>query len=321
MKKRFDVIVVGELNVDIILNGIRSFPEIGKEKFCNDMTLTLGSSAAILASNLSALGKKVSFVGKIGNDMFGHFCKNQLQTKGVDTSLLCMSETVKTGATVVLNYDEDRANVTYQGAMQELTAEEVTKEMLSTAKHLHFSSYFFQPGFKNKLPQLFKIAKEIGLTTSFDIQWDPNEVWDIDLNSIVPYVDILLPNETELLHITRSPNLRKALSILAKQKNITVVKRGNKGSLLVHDNLTIIGQPFVNETVVDCIGAGDSFNAGFLFKFLNQESLESCQDFANLMGAVSTTQAGGTAAFTNYEETLQIAKEKFEYEPCDNVAG
>ena len=66
MNKQFDVIVVGELNVDLIMNQLHSFPETGKEKLAEKMLLTLGSSSAIFASNLAALGMKVSFVGKIG---------------------------------------------------------------------------------------------------------------------------------------------------------------------------------------------------------------------------------------------------------------
>jgi sugar/nucleoside kinase (ribokinase family) len=78
VERTFDVLVVGELNVDLILNQVESFPEIGKEKLAASMTLTLGSSSAIFASNLSSLGMTVSFIGKIGNDVFGTFCKEQL---------------------------------------------------------------------------------------------------------------------------------------------------------------------------------------------------------------------------------------------------
>jgi len=103
----------------------------------------------------------VSFIGKVGNDVFGNFCKEQLEAKGVDTSMLMMSNKWKTGATIILNADEDRANVTYQGAMKYLGIGDITSEMLSTANHLHFSSYFLQPGFKNELHNLFKMAKEL----------------------------------------------------------------------------------------------------------------------------------------------------------------
>ena len=163
MKNVFDVIAVGELNVDLILNQIDSFPEVGKEKLAENGTLTLGSSTAIFASNLSALGMRVSFIGKTGNDIFGRFCKEQLEAKGVDTSMLMISDELKTGATIILNFGEDRAMVTHQGAMKYLELSEITKEMLGMAKHLHFSSYFLQPGFKNNLDSLFKMAKEAGL--------------------------------------------------------------------------------------------------------------------------------------------------------------
>ena len=169
VNKVFDVIVVGELNVDLILNQIESFPETGKEKLAEKMILTLGSSSAIFASNLSSLGMKVSFIAKIGNDVFGHFCKEQLAAKGVDTSMLMFSDNLKTGATIVLNFGEDRAMITHQGAMKYLGMSDITKEKLRMAKHLHFSSYFLQPGFKNDLDNLFRMAKETGLSTSLDV--------------------------------------------------------------------------------------------------------------------------------------------------------
>src|SRR6476660_6700376 len=211
MQKKFDVIVVGELNVDLILNQIESFPEVGKEKLAENMTLTLGSSSAIFASNLSALGMRVSFIGKVGNDVFGNFCKEQLEAKGVDTSILMMSNKWKTVATIILNADEDRANVTYQGAMKYLGIGDITSEMLSTANHLHFSSYFLQPGFKNELHNLFKMAKELGLSTSFDVQWDPEEKWELDYKKVLQYVDVFLPNETELLQLTGTKTLETSI--------------------------------------------------------------------------------------------------------------
>ena len=314
MKKVFDVIVVGELNVDIILNQVESFPEVGKEKLADSMTLTLGSSSAIFASNLSALGMKVSFIAKIGNDVFGRFCKEQLEVKGVDTSMLMVSDDLKTGATIVLNFGEDRAMVTHQGAMKHLGMNDISKEMLGVAKHLHFSSYFLQPGFKNDLDSLFKMATEAGLTTSLDVQWDPVEQWDFDFKTILPYVDVFLPNETELLNLTGKDSIDAALKAIEGNGKFIAIKKGTQGSLLSCNNKLVNGKPFLNDKVVDAIGAGDSFNAGFIFKFIQGFTPEDCQTFGNLVGAISTTQAGGTTAFTGYEDTMKIAKEKFGYE-------
>jgi sugar/nucleoside kinase (ribokinase family) len=314
VQKKFDVIVVGELNVDLILNQMESFPEIGKEKLAENMTLTLGSSSAIFASNLSALGIKVSFIGKIGNDIFGNFCREQLAAKGVDTSMLMASNELKTGATIILNVDEDRANVTYQGAMKHLGISDITYNMLSVANHLHFSSYFLQPGFKNELHNLFRMAKEAGLSTSFDAQWDPEEKWDLDYKKVLRYVDVFFPNEIELLKLTGEETLEAAIGAIKNTATVAAVKLGNKGSVSVYNGKTLYKKAFLNEKVVDAIGAGDSFNAGFILKFLQDTPIEICQLFGNLMGAVSTTAPGGTAAFNNLESTMKIAKEKFGYE-------
>jgi sugar/nucleoside kinase (ribokinase family) len=314
MEKKFDVIVVGELNVDLILNQIDSFPEIGKEKLADNMTLTLGSSSAIFASNLSALGMRVSFIGKIGNDIFGRFCREQLETKGVDTSMLTISDELKTGATIVLNFGEDRAMVTHQGAMKHLGLSDITSDMLSMAKHLHFSSYFLQPGFKGDLDNLFRMAKEAGMTTSFDAQWDPQEKWELDYTNILRHVDVFLPNETELLKLTGKKTIEAAIDLIKDAAKIIVVKLGNRGSISAYEGKTLFKAAFLNESVVDAIGAGDSFNAGFIWKFIQDKSIETCQLFGNLIGAVSTTAPGGTAAFTNIKATMEIAKEKFGYE-------
>lgn len=312
-KKAFDVIVVGELNVDLILNQIESFPETGKEKFAHAMTLALGSSSAICASNLSSLGMRVVFIGKIGNDLFGHFCKEQLAKKEVDTSMILIDEKLETGATVVLNFGEDRANVTYQGSMKHLSVEEITDEMLRQGRHLHFSSYFFQPGFKNKLDILFKKAKEAGLSTSLDIQWDPAEQWDFDYKKVLPLTDIFLPNEKELLSLTKQSSVENAIHVIRNFGNIIVVKRGIEGSLMSYDGNIIPCKAFTNKNAVDAIGAGDSFNAGFIFRYMQNDAPAGCQEFANLIGAISTTKAGGTQAFINFQETMKIAKEKFGY--------
>ncbi len=311
MNKKFDVLVAGELNVDLILNKIDSFPEMGKEKLAREMTLTLGSSSAIFASNISALGTRVSFIGKIGQDSFGDLVLESMKKQNVNTDFIIADENSKTGATIILNYDEDRAMVTHPGAMEELTIEEITTEHLSTAKHLHISSIFLQPKIKENILDLLVKAKKAGLTTSLDPQWDPNEKWDIDLRRLLPFIDVFLPNETEILHLTKEPDVESALKLLAPFANLIVVKMGNEGSALLRNGNISIQPAFLNEDVVDAIGAGDSFDAGFISKFVQGESPIECQRFGNLCGALNTTAAGGTAAFSDYEKMKKIAREKF----------
>ena len=309
--KRFDVIVVGELNVDLILNTIDSFPEMGKEKIAKDMTLTLGSSSAIFASNLSSLGAKVAFNGKIGKDAFGNLVKESLQTKKVNTDFLITSKKFSTGATIVLNYSEDRAMVTYPGAMEDLTINDIKEEVIKSARHLHFSSYFLQPGIQSGLLQLFKLAKVNGLTTSLDVQWDPNEKWNFNYKEVLPFVDVFLPNEQEALLLTNENKLENAINQLTQFGKYVVIKLGSKGSIVATRDKSDFKQSYFNNSVVDAIGAGDSFNAGFIFKYINGYEIDQCQTFGNLTGAINTTAAGGIAAFESYEQVIKVGKEKF----------
>ncbi len=309
-EKQFDVLVVGELNVDLILNRIDGFPEIGKEKLAEEMTLTLGSSSAIFASNLSALGARVAFLGKIGNDQFGELVLKSLKQKGVFTDFIIRDSSLNTGATIVLNYDEDRAMVTHPGAMEHLTIEDIKPEILQQARHLHFSSYFLQPGLRKDVPQMFKMAKQAGLTTSFDAQWDPEEKWELDVEGILPNVDVFLPNQQELIHLTRQVNIDEAIRTLRAQ-HVVAVKIGAEGSYVWHKGRGNRMPAFKNEAVVDAIGAGDSFNAGFIFKFIQQAPLEECQRFGNLCGALNTTAAGGTTAFVNFEQIRKAIRQRF----------
>ena len=308
-----DVLVVGELNVDLILNGLVRMPEVGKEILADAMTLTLGSSSAIFASNLSCMGNRVAFLGRVGADAFGDLTVDRLRARNVDTALVLRTPEHATGATVVLNRGEDRAMVTYMGAMAHLTLEDVTVGRLRTARHLHFASAFLQPGLFRDVAALFRRAKDAGLTTSFDPQWDPAEAWDLDLSAILPNVDVFLPNEEELRHLTGREDLKEALASLAPYANIVVVKQGNRGATVMGGGRTIFEPSFLNTQVVDAIGAGDSFDAGFVSCYIKGEPLEACLRFGNLMGAVNTTAAGGTGAFTDLDSVMAIARERLHH--------
>jgi sugar/nucleoside kinase (ribokinase family) len=311
LEKPLDVLVIGELNVDLILNKIASFPVVGKEILADEMLLTMGSSSAIFACNLSSLGTKVGFLGALGNDTFGNLVIEGLQKKGVDTNLIRRNPAYHTGATISLSYGEDRANITYAGAMALLSHTEIGTSDLAKARHLHLSSYFLQPALQAGVAQIFKNAKAAGLTTSLDPQWDPAEKWDMPLEEILPYTDVFLPNEQEILRLTQTTHVNKALSTISGFARIVAVKMGNKGSLVWHQGKVTERPPFLNPAVVDAIGAGDSFNAGFIHQFIRQADLEKCQEFGNLTGAISTTAAGGTTAFESYEQIMHVAKTKF----------
>ena len=310
-QKAWDVLVVGELNVDLILDQLESFPEIGKEKRAGAMTLTLGSSSAIFAANIAALGARTAFLGMIGQDDFGQLVLRSLQQSGVQTDYIVRAKHHQTGITVVLNIGNDRAMVTYPGAMAAFSIDDVDFAVISRARHLHFSTYFLQSGIRPGLRLLLQVAKEAGLTTSLDVQWDPAERWDFDYRTILPLVDVFLPNEAEVRALTGETSAIQGGRYLAQYGHLVVVKQGSHGATAIKGQSVIQHRGFKNESVVDAIGAGDSFNAGFIYQFIQKKPVEECLRFANLMGAINTTAAGGTGAFTSPQAIEATARKRF----------
>lgn len=295
--KTIDVTVLGELNIDLLLNQLDQFPESGKEILAHQMELSMGSSSAIFAANLSALGSSVQFMGKLGIDMFGQFILRTLEERKVYTHTIIKEKKLATGATIVLNLGQERAMITHPGAMAEFKTAEINWAEVYKSRHLHISSIFLQPSLKKNIISIFKQAKEAGLSTSLDPQGDPAGEWQLNLPDLLPYVDVFLPNEGELCLLTQQTNLQEALAIVAPYQQILVVKMGEKGSFCI-DRLK---QRYLSAShtprFVDAIGAGDSFNAGFIHQWLKGSTLEQCQDFGNSCGAHSTTAAGGINAF------------------------
>jgi sugar/nucleoside kinase (ribokinase family) len=313
MKKVYDVLVAGELNVDIILNQINRFPALGKEVIADNMTITLGSSSAIFASNLSVLGTKVAFSGSLAHDQFGELILNSLSSKGVDIRHIVYTDRAGTGATLALSFDEDRAMVTYPGTMTLFSLRDIPDSLLEQSAHLHVSSIFLSTSLKKDVCKLFRKAKAYGLTTSLDPQWDPDERWDIDFKMLLPDVDIFMPNENELRALTGIHDMKLAVQQLAPYANIVVVKSGREGAFLWKGDEFIHQPAFLNDKVVDAIGAGDSFCAGFIHEYIGGKNLKACLELAAVAGAINTTRAGGTTAFESLEVVRSIASTSFNY--------
>lgn len=299
--EKLDVIVVGELNADLILQDIPSFPEIGKEKLAKDMTLTMGSASAILASNIARLGLKVGFMGKLGRDSFGELVINTLKSRNVDCSGIDIDDKEKTGVTVVMSFFHDSAGLTYMGAMESFSLDDVNFDYLKQGQHMHLSSYYLQPGMRPGCAELFRRAKEAGLTTSFDPGWDPDEAWGDDIFEVLDHTDVLFPNIQEALLISGSETLDQALEKLNQHASTVVVTLGSQGSICRTNGKTIKAKVFPVEPK-DPTGAGDSFNAGFLSQWLNGADIKKCMIYGSGCGAIATTKLGGSTASPTVEE-------------------
>lgn len=303
--KELDIVVVGELNADLILQDIPSFPELGKEKLANEMTLTMGSASAILSTNIARLGLKVGFLGKLGKDRLGEVVLETLRSRGVDLSGIILDESVQTGITVVLSYPDDYAMVTYMGAMADYTVDEVDFEYVQRANHLHLSSVYLQPGMQVGTEELFRKAKDLGLTTSLDPGWDPFEKWDSEIFKTLEHVDVFLPNEQEALHITGTQTVPEALEKLSKVSETVVITQGSRGIICSHQGEIIQSKVYLVEPK-DTTGAGDSFNAGFLYQWINGGDIREAIRYGSACGAIATTRLGGSAASPSLKELQEF---------------
>ena len=297
---KFGVSVVGELNLDLVLYGLPGHFELDREHLATNLSLTLGSSSAIFAHNLASLGNRVGFHSAIGDDPLGKLCLHRLAESGVEVSTVRKLTGKQTGLTVILPQPEKRFILTYLGVMAEMGFEDLDLARIFDACHLHLSSYFLQKALRPRVPDLFRLAKEAGLSTSMDTNDDPDDRWDRDVLEVLPWVDVLLPNTSEACRLARMDDPTLALDFLATRVPLVVMKRGEKGALARQGSETFeASAPKV--MAVDTIGAGDSFDAGFLHQFIRGAKIEECLRYGNLTGALSTTRSGGTEAF---RETL-----------------
>lgn len=299
----FDVLVAGEINPDLILRG-NIEPEFGQvEKLVESAELTIGSSSAIFACGAARLGLKVGFIGMCGDDVFGRFMQDEMQKRGVDTSNIIIRPGRSTGLSVILNRSYDRAILTFPGLISALQASDIPDALLQQARHLHVASYFLQERLQRDLPALFQRAHSAGLTTSLDTNYDPSGRW-AGFDELLPATDIFLPNEIEALSIAHSEDIEVAARQLAKEASLVVVKLGAAGALACQQ-ASMIRAASISVDARDAIGAGDTFDAGFVFGYLNHWDLQKSLRIACVCGALSMRRAGGTDGQPTLKEAMQ----------------
>ncbi len=307
MQKKFDIAVIGDVNPDLILTGKNIIPEFGQvEKWIDDAELTIGGSAGIFAVGAAKLGLKVTFIGKVGDDHFGHFMKDRMTAQGIDVSGLVIDPSVKTGLSISLSDGNDRAILTFGGSNLLLNFQDIDFEIVAQSRHLHSGSFYLLNNIRQDLAIVYKKAKEMGLSTSIDTNYDPKEKWEDDIFNVLDYTDVFLPNMTELMAISGEKDPDSAIRHLTKNRNLLVaVKNGEDGAFAEKDKVRYSAET-IQVKPVDTTGAGDSFDAGFLFGFLNGLGIEKSLRIGCICGALSTLGIGGTSAQAGREDLTKF---------------
>ena len=305
--KQFDITLAGEANVDLLFHGLPEDLPADRELLADGMALTLGGSPAITAHNLASLGSRVGFITVDSGDVFARFCIDELTAVGVDLGCVVRPrQSAGTGVSVLLEHGRSRRTLTYTGATNELRYEDLNLDYLSSARHFHLSSYFLLTGLRPHVPRLFSFLKKAGLTISLDPNDDPRDEWNNDFLDVLQYVDVLMPNEREVCAIMRESDAKTALHKLAAKVPMLVVKQGARGATAIENDRRLHVEAAAVSSI-DAIGAGDSFNAGFLNAYIRGAGIEDCMRRGNLAGAFSTTAAGGTSALRNRHAFEQFA--------------
>jgi len=307
------VITFGDMCVDLIVTGADVVPRFGQvEKLVDDYTVEMGGSCCILACQAARLGLRVGILGRVGDDGFGRLVLRRLDECGVDTRHVIVDPTLKTGLGIALCRGSDRAILTYLGSLCAVEPDDVTDEFLASARHLHHGSFFLHTRLLPHMPDIFRRARELGLTTSLDTNWDPDERWNSTLADVLPLTDVFMPNEQEALYISGCASLEGAVTRLRAQGvPIVTVKRGADGARAYYgqeSQRTAMSECTVTPaTGGDSIGAGDSFDAGFLAGWLRGLPVSRCLDIGCYCGRSVAGAIGGLQGQPTWETVSQLA--------------
>ncbi|SDW78414.1 carbohydrate kinase family protein [Paenibacillus sp. CF384] len=305
--KKYDAIVIGDANIDLVVAGCNELPKPGQEVLVQNMTIHVGGGAALFSMALAKLGLKIAFNGILGEDGFGQFVRDHLTEHGIDTSYIRISGS-STGISIAINPEKDRSFITYMGSNAELSMGLLDMDSVALARHVHLTGYRGRENHAEYMKVVQRI-KALGVTTSIDVGWDDTGEWFAGIYELMSEVSVFFMNEVEAEHYTGCSSIKDIIAKLSAHSNHFVVKLGSAGAVSTVNGQAQFRSGF-HVPVVDTTGAGDSFNAGYIYGFLSGLKPEQCLLYGNACGALSVTQSGGSTGTPDQTEMEHFLFEK-----------
>lgn len=317
MLKQFDVCALGELLIDFTQNGLSDQENLLFEA-------NPGGAPCNVLSMLARLGRKTAFIGKVGNDQFGHYLKETVEDVGIDTQNLLLDEQVHTTlAFVHTKKDGDRDFSFYRnpGADMNLQAFEVREETIAASRIFHFGSLSLtHEGNRAATKKALELAKKHQCLISFDPNlrkplWDSLDEAKKQIGFGLSVCDILKISDDELTWFTGKEDYDEGVRALKQQYPIPLIllSMGRDGSRAYYKDAIVEARPFLQENTIETTGAGDTFCACILHHVLDhglngltEETLLETLTFANAAASFITTKKGALRVMPSREEIEQL---------------
>lgn len=314
-EKKFDVTALGELLIDFTENGHNDQGNILFEA-------NPGGAPCNVLAMLTKLGKKTSFIGKVGKDQFGSRLKDTLEEVGIDTQSLRMDEKIHTTLAFVHTFEDgDRDFSFYRnpGADMMLTKDEVPMDVIAGSRIFHFGTLSStHPGVREATRCALDKARAEGIMISFDPNlreplWESLEDARREIAYGLGFCDILKISDNEMEFMTGTTDYTKGVQILREtyQIPLILVTLGKEGSRAYYKDWMVEAAPFIQENTIETTGAGDTFCASILdyvlehgLEDLSQDQLKEMLTFANAAASLITTRKGALRVMPSKEEVL-----------------
>lgn len=302
----YDVITIGEAMIAFDPGAT------GPLKFVNTFEKKVGGAELNLAIGCARLGLKSGYISRLGNDEFGKYIQNFARGEGIDISQVKLVNGYPTSLNFKEIMEDGSVRTFYyrdKSPVLSMTSDDLNEDYFKQAKILHLTGIF--PAINQKNIEIFEhaisLAKKHGLRISFDPNirlrmWSKEEARDT-LSKILPHVDILLAGDEEMDIIIgeNDPDV-----IIEKMKELGIsyiaIKQGEKGSVGYFNGEKIVAPPVKASKVVDTVGAGDGFNSGILYGYLQNWSLTKTLEFANTIGSMVVSVKGDNEGLPYYED-------------------
>ncbi|MCH4888981.1 carbohydrate kinase family protein [Acidaminobacter sp. JC074] len=274
----------GQMNIDLIFDGITSLPEQGEEVFASNFDLQLGGGPMVCPIILNQLGVKSQLGTFLGQDMLSDLARNLLSKMNFnDYTNFNAIEKNPVVVTSVLSLEKDRSFICYNENVRE---DQITDEIVYD--FLKDSKVVFAPiGKLNVLRRL----KQRGIKIIFDTGWDDDLHIDM-FKEMLKYVDVFTPNHKEAMKMTDTSTIEEAVIELAKYVKYPVISNGDKGCITYINNEIIRVEMPVDFEVVDTTGAGDNFLTGIAYGLIHEKDIITCMKYGNIFGGYSTQGLG-----------------------------